>query len=254
MLVTSAAGEKKWVSISWLPVLNVSSPRGLLDGLTAIEAALVELWRANTWVSGQQDSSGLFFPVDGASLRRVQTEPGNVHVGYAVCDGQLAGGIVLHKGSAIGPYAANTVAWAKSTLGASEVAFVRSLCVSKSLRGFGIGREMLRAARKLARHLEAPIVVGHLRVSPELDERHQRAYSDAGFSVLGDAVTTTLYQEGDLKWADIGGRETPADPAHLSALETVEFSYRPVGAPAAKHRIGVAGQVERRASQLAASA
>lgn len=229
MWLNNQADKTVWVDFGWLPAINpeVTTP-SLRTAVTALEGALLELFGANVWDPGE-GGGGLVFPLKLGSLQRAHTEPRTVKVGYATCDGNLVGAIVIHLDDAIKPYAHGSVSWVRQRLEVRSVAFVRSLCVSEHLRGFGIGRALLVQGRQLVTELGAGAIVGHLRVAPERDERLGRAYRDAGFTTQGEQITTTILR-ATTGWEDLFSRETPVDPAAMADAMRLQFGYVPVAA------------------------
>lgn len=232
----SGRNGTKWVDFNWIPALGQGADSRLAHAMAALETGLVDLWERNAWVPGHTGGAGLVFPVTRESLQRVHQQPGDVQVGYAVCEGRLAAAVILHLGRAIGDYALETMAWARRELKGDGVAFIRSACVSSDLRGLGIGRELLIQARRRARHLGADNIVGHLRVHPERDERLAQAYHDAGFTTTGDEQTVTIRQTIENDWKAMMGREEVAPIEWLPGSQVIELRYVPVAARTAKHR------------------
>lgn len=224
------SGHTRWVDYLWMPALAADSDPGLREAMRTVAEGLVALWAKNVWTPGQSRGSGNVFPVTLNSLQRVHSEPGEVQVGYAVSGGSICAAVLLHLGKAIGPYADRTMSWAEQQFRTRNVAFVRSLCVSDSFRGYGIGREMLVQARQRARALDASALVSHLRVRPDRDARLATAYADAGFDRTGEEQTVTIRMTVENQWRELCGREEPAPIEWLPASEQIDLHFVPVAA------------------------
>ena len=229
MWLTNQAGRRVWVEFGWLPAIDpkATSP-AMRAWVAAQEMALLELFKEHAW-EPSEGGGGLVFPLKPESIKRAHSEPDKVKVGFATCNGHLAGAVVIHLDDAIKPYAHRSVALVKRSLNVQSVAFVRSLCVSRHLRGFGIGRALLTVAREISQELGAGAIVGHLRVNPQPEERLRRAYEQGGFSPLGEEITVTIQKE-DNGWKELFGREIPVCPEQLREASIVKIGYVPVAA------------------------
>jgi len=232
-IISRDKNTKRWTEVHWLARLSGDSSHGMTQAGKLIERELLELWSRSAFRPESGDSAGLVFPADRRTIRRVHTQSqGKVQVGYAIANGVIVAGVVLHIDNAIGGYADGSVNWATGHFGvpSSKVAFIRSLVVSPEARSFGIGRLLLRQTVRRAKLLGAEAVIAHLRVSPGRDERLALAYEEAGFSAQSDAATMTIRRTSPNRWVELvqRSRESPFDVNDLPS-EVLELEYVCVG-------------------------
>ena len=234
MILKARDGSSVWAEVSWLPRLGPGSPPEFAHATKAVEQVLLRLWQGQVWDPDGDNSSGLVFPADLHTIRRVQTEPaGHVQVGYvSTPDYGIVAAVILHLDNAIGDYANQSVGWASEHFGVArqKVAFIRSLLVSKQARGLGLGRFLLRETVAKARELEAQAVIVHLRTEPTPANRLARAYQDAGFKSKSDEITVCIKRVRENRWVKFlrSSREAPCDPNNLEP-EVHELKYVGVG-------------------------